>query len=775
MGNAFKKDEDRWEMQYVKPTGLYSECHWDEKIVKKLILDRKLAPRMLGSEEAFPGSEECPICLLHYQLVNRSRCCKKPICTECFLQIKRPNSGRTTYCPFCNAHRYGVVYLGPMSEDDRRKAQEEEQRVLELKIAMQAEEARAEQERALRRAKDGGVSSSPSLTHPSNRAIPSSSASPHGAAAESSRGLAHGRGSNTASPLQAPSGPPPEFFLPESVAARQREMASRREQERRERGGAEVPAWLQGLDGVDVDELMLMQAIHLSLLDQSPIAEEPPPARELSPASPSQPAPAPAVSSEPLPSSSSAAAAPAAAVAVAAARLASVPSAGVGSQTPERERERERERMLALMLGGDEAPAPRVQAESSSQRRAGGGPAGRVRRYLARMAGRGRPDDRDAFVVHAGGSDDEDEEEDEEEEEPAYGRAGSYNYGYESDEDSEQRRAAAAAAGSVVYDPEFFDRHGAHLLLPSDRAGSSLEARETAHGRVVGSGARRRVVYRRDGEEDEVGADDHEGGGDDEALSPIATPPFAATAGAFAGGSPQRPGGAASNPAHGGVEMDEEAQLALALRLSLLTAEQEEAERRMLGEAGVLPLQDAAHEQDPASLLAGAAPAPANLEAASTAPAEDRGAAAAGSGSPRQAAVAEDAHGGAGFEDAAFPPLEDAQVGVLPRTPSPLPSPRLETLSPGLLSRPMAFGEGPSSPLVIAPSPLPMSPVRLKSAPPTETHTAFVVVIADDGRGTGGESSSSEPSYVGPLKDLPLAEPPPAPDLDAQPAQEEQQ
>eukprot|EP00741_Cyanophora_paradoxa_P007651 tig00001164_g7400.t1 len=221
--------------------------------------------------------------------------------------------------------------------------------------------------------------------------------------------------------------------------------------------------------------------------------------------------------------------------------------------------------MLALMLGGDEAPAPRAPAESSSQRRAGGGPPGRVRRYLARMAGRGRPDDRDAFVVHAGGSNDEDEEEDEEEEAPAYGRAGSYNYGYESDEDSEQRRAAAAAAGSVVYDPEFFDRHGAHLLLPSDRAGSSLEARETAHGRV-------------------------------------------------------RPGGAASNPAHGGVEMDEEAQLALALRLSLLTAEQEEAERRMLGEAGVLPLQDAAHEQDPASLLAGAAPAPANLEAASTAP-----------------------------------------------------------------------------------------------------------------------------------------------------------
>ena len=35
---------------------------------------------------------ECPICFLYYPpYLNRTRCCDQPICSECFVQIKRPN------------------------------------------------------------------------------------------------------------------------------------------------------------------------------------------------------------------------------------------------------------------------------------------------------------------------------------------------------------------------------------------------------------------------------------------------------------------------------------------------------------------------------------------------------------------------------------------------------------------------------------------------------------------------------------------------------------
>ncbi|ORX72602.1 hypothetical protein DL89DRAFT_79966 [Linderina pennispora] len=38
---------------------------------------------------------ECPICFLYYpQNINYTRCCHKPVCTECFVQIKRKLRGR---------------------------------------------------------------------------------------------------------------------------------------------------------------------------------------------------------------------------------------------------------------------------------------------------------------------------------------------------------------------------------------------------------------------------------------------------------------------------------------------------------------------------------------------------------------------------------------------------------------------------------------------------------------------------------------------------------
>ncbi|KAJ3319798.1 SNF1-interacting protein [Boothiomyces sp. JEL0866] len=55
---------------------------------------------------------ECPICFLYYpKNINYTRCCDQPICTDCFLQIKRPE---TTFdpaeCPYCCQPHFGVVY-----------------------------------------------------------------------------------------------------------------------------------------------------------------------------------------------------------------------------------------------------------------------------------------------------------------------------------------------------------------------------------------------------------------------------------------------------------------------------------------------------------------------------------------------------------------------------------------------------------------------------------------------------------------------------------------
>ncbi|KAL0947101.1 hypothetical protein HGRIS_013239 [Hohenbuehelia grisea] len=68
----------------------------------------------------YRGATECPICFLYYPPnINRSRCCDQAICTECFVQIKR-NEPTTTHlvsepaaCPYCVQENFGVVYTPP--------------------------------------------------------------------------------------------------------------------------------------------------------------------------------------------------------------------------------------------------------------------------------------------------------------------------------------------------------------------------------------------------------------------------------------------------------------------------------------------------------------------------------------------------------------------------------------------------------------------------------------------------------------------------------------
>ncbi|KAJ5951807.1 uncharacterized protein N7479_010220 [Penicillium vulpinum] len=90
----------------------------------------------------YKDASECPICFLYYPpYLNRTRCCDQPICSECFVQIKRPDphppehgepganassaeGGQTestesqlvsepSACPFCVQPEFGVTYSSP--------------------------------------------------------------------------------------------------------------------------------------------------------------------------------------------------------------------------------------------------------------------------------------------------------------------------------------------------------------------------------------------------------------------------------------------------------------------------------------------------------------------------------------------------------------------------------------------------------------------------------------------------------------------------------------
>ncbi|CAA7410255.1 unnamed protein product [Spirodela intermedia] len=151
MGNKLGKRRYVVDEKYTRPQGLYEHMDVDRKKLRKLILDSKLAPCYPGDEESTLDLEECPICFLYYPSLNRSRCCMKGICTECFLQMKPPHSTCPTSCPFCKTSNYAVEYRGMRTKEERGLEEMEEQKVLEAKIRMQQQERKDEEERLRKR------------------------------------------------------------------------------------------------------------------------------------------------------------------------------------------------------------------------------------------------------------------------------------------------------------------------------------------------------------------------------------------------------------------------------------------------------------------------------------------------------------------------------------------------------------------------------------------------------------------------------------------------
>lgn len=117
-----------------KPSGLYKSCEWDDRAVRRLIGEGKVAARLVGSDN--PGScsdQECPICFLNYSEINMLNCCKATICTECYLQVQCPIT-RGNPCPFCNRPKMSIVIAKKLDVDEMKRRDEEEQNFIEARI-----------------------------------------------------------------------------------------------------------------------------------------------------------------------------------------------------------------------------------------------------------------------------------------------------------------------------------------------------------------------------------------------------------------------------------------------------------------------------------------------------------------------------------------------------------------------------------------------------------------------------------------------------------------
>ncbi|CAD5186061.1 unnamed protein product [Musa acuminata subsp. malaccensis] len=151
MGNKMGRRRQVVDEKYTRPQGLYVLKDIDHKKLRKLILESKLAPCYPGLEDYSFTLEECPICFLYYPSLNRSRCCMKGICTECFLQMKPPHSTRPTQCPFCKTSNYAVEYRGAKTKEEKGMEQVEEQKVIEAQIRIRQKEIQDEAERMNKR------------------------------------------------------------------------------------------------------------------------------------------------------------------------------------------------------------------------------------------------------------------------------------------------------------------------------------------------------------------------------------------------------------------------------------------------------------------------------------------------------------------------------------------------------------------------------------------------------------------------------------------------
>uniref|UniRef100_A0A453T3W0 RING-type domain-containing protein n=1 Tax=Aegilops tauschii subsp. strangulata TaxID=200361 RepID=A0A453T3W0_AEGTS len=95
----------------------------DSDRLRRLIRSGDLAPCFDAAEED-GRAVECPICFHFYPSLNRSKCCGKGICTECFLQLMPSKASKAVHCPFCKTAAYAVEYRGARTLSEKKLQRE---------------------------------------------------------------------------------------------------------------------------------------------------------------------------------------------------------------------------------------------------------------------------------------------------------------------------------------------------------------------------------------------------------------------------------------------------------------------------------------------------------------------------------------------------------------------------------------------------------------------------------------------------------------------------
>jgi hypothetical protein len=89
----------------------------------------------------FPFSIVLSLTISHHQFysggLNRTQCCSKSLCTECFLQVRPPT--KEPSCPFCNGPSLEVSFCGPLSIDEIRRFEQDRRAVEEHELRIVAE------------------------------------------------------------------------------------------------------------------------------------------------------------------------------------------------------------------------------------------------------------------------------------------------------------------------------------------------------------------------------------------------------------------------------------------------------------------------------------------------------------------------------------------------------------------------------------------------------------------------------------------------------------
>lgn len=140
--NFFKRQEQKSKLisliNKIKDIQKAEENRFLEEKLKAKSGEANVSPDIPSKDlllKLYRNASECPICFLYYPPhLNLSRCCLQPICTECFVQIKRldphpphddssnqlgsdalPHTiiSESATCPYCAMPDFGVTYNIP--------------------------------------------------------------------------------------------------------------------------------------------------------------------------------------------------------------------------------------------------------------------------------------------------------------------------------------------------------------------------------------------------------------------------------------------------------------------------------------------------------------------------------------------------------------------------------------------------------------------------------------------------------------------------------------